>query len=346
MTARDVREIGLAGALLAIAAVCHFLSAGAVVEFATAAAAIALLARLVGTATDQLGSRVGSSRAGVVQSALGNLPELFIALFALHRGLVGVVQAALVGSVLANGLLVLGIAFVVGGLKNGPQQFDSPRARVIATLGALGAAILSVPTLAHAFHTAAGDHGRALSFVCAGVLIVLFFLTLPSFLSGGDEQPGRPSGWSLATTAVVLGGSGTAAAFASDWFVSALTPATHALHMSQAFAGLVVVAIAGNAVENVVGVQLAARNRPDFAISVIVNSALQVSFLLTPLLVFVSLAFATTLTLVFPTLLAIALLMGAAVSALVVYDGESNWQEGAILIGLYVVLAGSFWWGV
>ena len=133
-------------------------------------------------------SRFAFASLRVVQSALGNLPELFIALFALHRGLVGVVQAALVGSVLANGLLVLGIAFVVGGLKNGAQQFDSPRARVIATLGALGAAILSVPTLAHAFHTAAGDHGRALSFVCAGVLIVLFFLTLPSFLSGGARQ--------------------------------------------------------------------------------------------------------------------------------------------------------------
>jgi len=143
----------------------------------------------------------------------------------------------------------------------------------------------------------------------------------------------------------VLGAAGLGAAFTSDWFVSALTPATHAMHMSQDFAGLVVVAIAGNAVENVVGVQLAARNRPDFAISVILNSALQVALLLTPLLVFASIAFATTLTLVFPTLLAIALLLAAGIGALVVYDGESTWEEGAILIGLYVVIAASFWWG-
>ena len=115
--------------------------------------------------------------------------------------------------------------------------------------------------------------------------------------------------------------------------------------MSQGFAGLVIVAIAGNAVENVVGVQLAARNRPDFAISVIINSALQVALLLTPVLVFVSLAFSTSLTLVFTPLLAIALLMGAAIGALVVYDGESTWEEGAILIGLYVVIAAIFWWG-
>jgi len=106
-----------------------------------------------------------------------------------------------------------------------------------------------------------------------------------------------------------------------------------------------VVAIAGNAVENVVGVQFAAANRPDFAISVIVNSALQVALLLTPVLVFASLFFATSLTLVFPPLLAISLLLAAGLGALVVYDGESTWEEGAILVGLYVVVAASFWWG-
>jgi Ca2+:H+ antiporter len=345
MNRGDLWQVGLAALLVVAAGLAHFFDAAPVLAFAVAATAIALLARLVGAATEQLGGRVGTSVAGVLQSALGNLPELFIALFALHDGLVGVVQAALVGSVIANGVLVLGIAFLVGGIRNGTQSFDSPRARMIATLTVLGAAILSMPTLAHAFHTPAAPHGRTLSFICAGVLIVLFFVTLPSFLAGGDDQGGEPPRWSLPVTVVVLGAAGVAAAFTSDWFVSALTPATEALHMSQDFAGLVVVAIAGNAVENVVGVQLAARNRPDFAISVIMNSALQVALLLTPVLVFASLAFATTLTLVFPTLLAIALLLAAGVGALVVYDGESRWEEGAILIGLYVVIAASFWWG-
>jgi Ca2+:H+ antiporter len=142
-----------------------------------------------------------------------------------------------------------------------------------------------------------------------------------------------------------LGSTAVAAAFVSDWFVTALKPATHSLGMSQAFAGLVIVAIAGNAVENVVGVQLAARNRPEFAISVIVNSAMQVALFLTPVLVFASLFFAATLTLVFPTLLAVSLLLAAGVGALVVYDGESTWEEGAILVGLYTVIAASFWWG-
>jgi Ca2+:H+ antiporter len=346
VTRAQLRSLVIAAIVVAGAAAAHFASATPVLSFLVAAAAIALLARLVGDATEQLGHRVGSSSAGVVQSALGNLPELFIALFALHRGLIGVVQSALVGSVIANGVLVLGLAFLLGGIRNGPMSFDSPRARLIATLALLSAAILSLPTLAHAFHTPAAPHGRALSLICAGVLIVLFCVTLPSFLRGGEDEsePSRKE-WPLLLTIAVLGGAGLGAAFVSDWFVSALTPATHTLHMSQDFAGLVVVAIAGNAVENVVGVKLAIQNRPDFAISVIVNSALQVALLLTPVLVFASLGFATTLTLVFPTLLAIALLMSAGVGALVVYDGEATWEEGAILIGLYIVMAASFWWG-
>jgi Ca2+:H+ antiporter len=345
MNRGELRQIGLTALVFAAAALAHYLDVGAVLAFGAATAAIALLARLVGLATDQLGRQVGSSAAGFVQSALGNLPELFIALFALDRGLISVVQSALVGSVLANSVLVLGIAFLVGGRRNGTQSFDTPRAREIATLTALGAAVLSVPALAHAFHAPAARHGETLSFICAGVLIVLFFATLPSLIARVGEPDDEPPRWSAAITVGLLGCTGVAAAFASGWFVSALEPATEALHMSKDFAGLVVVAIAGNAVENVVGVELAARNRPDFAISVIMNSALQVALLLTPVLVFASLAFATTLTLVFPTLLAIALLMAAAVGALVVYDGESTWEEGAILIGLYVVIAASFWWG-
>jgi len=342
---RDLIEFGIAAVLVLVAAALHYTHAAPVVTFLGAALAIAMLARIVGGATEQLGGRLGSSVAGVVQSGLGNLPELFIALFALHDGLIMVVQAALVGSVIANSVLVLGLAFLVGGVRNGTQRFSSMRARMIATLTTLAATILAFPTLAHAFHTPAAAHEKSLSLICAGVLIVLFVLTLPGFLAGGDEQGGAAPRWSLATTVVVLGAAGVGAAFVSDWFVTALKPATEALGMSEAFAGLVVVAIAGNAVENVVGVQLAARNRPDFAISVVINSALQVALLLTPVIVFASLFFATPLTLVFPTLLAISLLVAAAITSLVVYDGESTWEEGAILVGLYVVIAASFWWG-
>jgi Ca2+:H+ antiporter len=345
VTRREVIELIVTSAVVLVAGICHYAGVSDVLTFVVAAVALAALARLVGHATEQLGARLGSGGAGVVQSALGNLPELFIAIFALRQGLVGVVQAALVGSILANSVLVLGLAFVVGGLRNGVQRFEPTRARMVSTLTMLAAATMAMPSLAHAFHTPAAAHGHALSLVCAGVLLAVFALTLPAFLRAGGDEEHEPARWSPVTTAAVLGGAGAAAAFTSDWFVSALTPAIHTLHMSEDFAGLVIVAIAGNAVENVVGVQLAARNRPDFAISVIVNSSLQVALALTPVLVFVSLLFGTHLTLVFPTLLALVLVVAAILGAFVVNDGESTWQEGVVLVGFYVVIAASFWWG-
>jgi Ca2+:H+ antiporter len=238
----------------------------------------------------------------------------------------------LIGSVLANSLLVLGLAFFAGGVRNGVQRFDSPRARTIATLTLLAAAILSIPTFAHVLHPPAAAHEQALSLICAGVLLVVFVSTLQTFLTG-EPMSAEPPRWSFGATIAVLAASAAGAVFVSDWFVSALEPATASLHMSQTFASLVVVAIAGNAVENVVGVQLALRNKPNFAISVIVNSSLQVALALTPVIVFISLLFATHLTLVFPTLLAISLLLAAFVTALVVYDGESTWPEGVVLSG-------------
>lgn len=331
--------------LVALAGIAHYAHANAVLAFFVAAIAIAALARLVGQSTEQLGGRVGTGPAGVIQSGLGNLPELFIVLFALHDGLLVVVQSALVGSILANSIFVLGLAFVAGGLRNGTQVFHSPTARMIATLTLLAAAILALPSLTHALHTPAAAHEKTLSLIAAGVLLALFVITLPGLMHAAEEEGHEPPRWSLKTTIVVLALAGAGAAITSDWFVAALKPATEAMHMSEAFAGLVVVAIAGNAVENVVGVKLAAANRPDFAISVILNSSLQVALLLTPVLVFASLFFATTLTLVFAPLLAFVLILAALLGALVVYDGESTWYEGTILIGFYVVVAASFWWG-
>jgi Ca2+:H+ antiporter len=117
------------------------------------------------------------------------------------------------------------------------------------------------------------------------------------------------------------------------------------LHISQTFAGLVVVAIAGNAIENVVGIQLAAKNQADFALSVIINSPLQIALVLAPALVLLSLFTATTLTLVFAPMLVVAVVAAVLVVSLAVFDGESTWLEGATLIGLYVIIATVFWWG-
>jgi Ca2+:H+ antiporter len=288
----------------------------------------------------------------VLQSGLGNLPELFVSIFALRAGLVEVVQSALIGSILGNSLLVLGLAFLLGGLRHGTQRFDSQAPRAIANLTLLAVAALAMPTLARGLHTPAAAHAEALSIACAVVLLVIFVASIPVSLQGGPEAVSTSGGevaealWPLWLAAVILTIAGVGAAFVSDWFVAAIQPAIATLHLSQAFTGLVVVAIAGNAVENVVGVQLAARNKPDYAISVILNSSLQVALGLGPVLVLLSLVIGGAhLTLVLPGLLVAALGLTALLSAIIVYDGESTWLEGATLIGLYGIIAASFWWG-
>src|SRR5205085_4351820 len=130
----------------------------AVLVFVMSAAALALLAALVGEATDQVGARLGPGATGVLQSALGNLPELFVGIFALRAGLINVIQAALVGSILGNSLFVLGLAFFLGGLRHGTQRFGSGSPRMIANLTLLAVGALAVPTLVFGLHTPAAGH--------------------------------------------------------------------------------------------------------------------------------------------------------------------------------------------
>jgi Ca2+:H+ antiporter len=335
----------LTGVLTAIAA-------DPVVVFIVSGVGLASLASVVGMATEQLGERLGPGATGVLQSALGNLPELFFGIFALRAGLVEVVQAALIGSILANSLLVLGLAFLVGGLKHGTQRFASESPRMIATLTLLAVGALAVPTLAHNLHTPADAHAESLSIVCSVVLLLIFIVSIPVSLAGSPQSVSAPedephgAGWPLWLAGFILAAAGFGAAVVSDWFVGALHPAIVSLHLSDAFAGLVVVAIAGNAVENVVGIRLAARNKPDYAVSVILNSSLQVALGLIPVLVLLSLFIGGNhLTLVLPPLLLAALGLAAGLSTVIVFDGESIWLEGAVLIGLYGIIASAFWWG-
>lgn len=355
--------LGAALAAAALAGTLTAVDAPPIVRFVAAAVALALLARAVGTATEQLGERLSAGATGVLQGAFGNLPELFVSLFSLKAGLRDVVRAALVGSILANAVLVLGLALLVGGLKHGTQRFDSQPPRTAATLMLLAVTALAVPTLADTLHTPAQPHEAALSATCAIVLLVVFSASLRFTLAGDPAvlppPPGAiddfegvvasavtPHGWSVAQSVGVLAASGLGAALVSDWFVDALLPATRSLGLSQTFTGLVVVAIAGNAVENAVAVSLAAKNKPDYALSVVLNSALQVALALTPVLVLASFFIGPApMTLVLPPILLAALTLGSLVAAFVVYDGESIWLEGVALIGLYVMFAAAVWWG-
>src|SRR6476661_8661684 len=153
MDRKEKRIISVALLVTAAAGVLHFMHANAVLGFIVTAAALALLAMIVGDATEQLGKRLGPGATGILQSALGNLPELFVCIFALRAGLAKVVQAALIGSILGNSLLVFGLAIFIGGLKNGTQRFTSEPPRMTATLMILAFAALAIPTLTRMLHT-------------------------------------------------------------------------------------------------------------------------------------------------------------------------------------------------
>jgi Ca2+:H+ antiporter len=348
LVGRKVAWTGLV-ALLAAAATAGMRFAGVegVPVFIGSAIALAALASLVGDGTDQLGSRLGPGATGALQSALGNLPELFISLFALKAGLVTVVQTALVGSILANSLLVLGLAFFLGGLRHGTQRFRSEAPRMIAVLILLATAALAIPALATAPGAPDAGHAVDLSVAASIVLLVVFVGSLPFSVGGPPADVGDQEGrWPLWLAIGLLAVAGAGAALTSDWFVESLRPAMATLHLSEEFVGLVIVAIAGNAVENVVGVQMAMRNRSDLSVSLILNSSLQVALALIPVLMLLSLVVGPTpMTLVLQPLLIGSLILSALLSALITVDGRSTWLEGLALMGLYAIIAASVWWG-
>jgi Ca2+:H+ antiporter len=401
LTPTDRLITGAAIALTLIAGVAATLGPRSVATFLIAALALAALAAVVGQSIEQVGERMGPAATGLLQSALGNLPELLVGIFALRAGLVDVVRAALVGSILANILLILGVAVLCGGLRHGTQRFASDSPRMIGTLLLLAVAALLVPTLATRLHTPAASHAGQLSDAVAVILIAVYALSIPFWLRGGTQSEPEADGgahddkassaaraqkpaakkaaatsktaaatrtqkrvaqsaaqrpkaeagaarppWPLALAIALLAFGSLGAALVSDWFVNALEPATKSLGLSPTFTGLVIVAIASNAVENVGGIRFALAARPEYALSTILNSPLQIALLLTPLLVLIGhLTGPTHLTLVFPALEVAALAVAAIVVIVVVGDGEYVWLEGVALIGLYFILAAAFWWG-
>ncbi|HEY5342942.1 MAG TPA: hypothetical protein VIJ66_04715 [Solirubrobacteraceae bacterium] len=370
----------LIAVLVALAGAANYQAWPAVPRFALATLALAGLAWVVSFATEQLGERFGPGVTGMMQSTLGNLPELFVVIFALQKGELVVAQTAIIGSILANALLVLGLVIVVGARRSqdGIMRFSKRLPRDTATLLQVTVFIIVLLGLAVASHDPASHHVRAISAVGAVCLLVVYLAWVVPYLRsdtapGGAEEGGSEAGGSeeaglrggrlgggsprkgsladggedarpgprlgLGLTLSLLVIAGTASAFVSDWFINGLEPAISVLHISQAFAGLVIVAIAGNAAENTAGIVLAYKGRSDLAISVVKNSVAQIAAFLFPLLVLVSFLLATTLTFALAPVYIGALALTALALWQVTGDGEAVEFEGWALVALYVILA-------
>jgi Ca2+:H+ antiporter len=390
LTSTERATLLLVAVLTALAGVGNYQPWSAVPRFAIATLALAGLAWVVSFATEQLGEHFGSGVTGVLQATLGNLPELFVVIFALKKGELVVAQTAIIGSILANALLVLGLVIVVGARRSedGIMRFSKRLPNDTATLLQVTVFIIVLLGLAVASHDPASHHVNEISAVGAVCLLVVYIAWVVPYLrsdvpagdqpvhapgvpmsdvpapasGGAASAPGAPvpgalpSGppgvlapapdqvrpgprLGLGLTLTLLTVAGVASAFVSDWFINALGPAISILHISQAFAGLVIVAIAGNAVEHVAGLVLAYKRRSDLAISVVKNSVAQIAAFLFPLLVLVSFALPTQLTFALAPVYIGALALTALALWQVTGDGEAAEFEGWALVALYVILA-------
>jgi len=343
LTARERLALLLVLVFAVLAGVSHYAHWAPVPRFALATLALAGLAWVVSFATEQLGERFGPAVTGMLQSTLGNLPELFVVIFALQKGELVVAQTAIVGSIFANAMLVLGLVIVVGARRapDGVMRFSHRLPRDTATLLLVAVFIIVLLGLSLASHDPASHHVQTISAVGAVSLLVVYLAWVVPYLRS-DTRPSELHAHprlSLPFTVALLLAGGVASAFVSEWFVDALSPAISQLHLSQAFAGLVIVAIAGNAVENTAGLVLAWKGRSDLAISVVKNSVAQIAAFLFPLLVLISFLLATTLSFALAPVYIGALLVMALAMWQVTADGEAAEFEGWALVALYVILA-------
>jgi Ca2+:H+ antiporter len=341
------RQRALLAVILAVtvaAGVADLAGAPHVLTFVVSGIALAGLAWVVSAATESVGTRFGPAVTGVLQSSLGNLPELFVVLFALRAGEVVVAETSILGSIFANALLVMGLVILAGvrHAEDDVMRFHRRLPQDTGTLLLLAVFIIVLLALSVGSADPASGHRQVISNIGAVLLIAVYVIWLIGYLrrdAAIEPHAAGEAGFTFSVAVALLGAGGVAAAFVSDWFVTALTPTLETLHLSEAFAGIVIVGIAGNAVENVTGIVVASKGQSDLAVSVVKNSVSQIALFLYPALVLLSLLFATHLTFVLQPVYVGALGITALALWQITGDGEAYAFEGWGLISLYVIVA-------
>jgi Ca2+:H+ antiporter len=316
--------------------------------FLASAGAIIPLAGLIGRSTEQLALHVGPRLGGLINATFGNVTELIISIFLIMENRIEIVKASLTGSILGNLLLVLGVSFLVGGLKHEEQEFNARAASVHATSLALAVTGLLMPAL-----FALGEHRslierEVVSGTVAAVLIALYVAALAFTLithehlfrtPDASEEPnwsrGKAIGALLVATAFV--------ALMSEFLVGSLDPAIKSLGLSEGFVGLIVIPIIGNAAEHSSAVLFALRNKVDVTLEIAIGSSTQIALFVAPALVFISLLVGHPMTFVFTTFEVAAVALSTLLVFMISADGRSNWLEGAQLVGAYGIVAISFY---
>jgi Ca2+:H+ antiporter len=333
-----------------------FVHAGDLLVFVAAALAIVPIAANMGQATENLAVKAGATIGGLLNATFGNATELIIAFFALQAGKTDVVKASITGSMIGNMLLVMGLAFFLGGLKYKKQTFSKDTAGALSSLLLIVMIAFIVPALFD--FTERGDgiapaqaqisDGRfalAASFVLIGLYVcnlIFSLVTNKDLISSSDDGHEGPV-WSVARAVSTLVVCTLVVAWLSETLVGSLEGFSKGLGLSEVFAGLIIIPIVGNAAEHSASV-FARKDKLDISIQIALGATIQIALLVAPLLVIASYFMGKPMDLVIHRPLELAALVGATlITASVARDGESNWLEGAMLLGVYLLLAIAFY---
>ena len=327
------------------------------VIFFSAALAIVPIAAMIVRATEQLAKRTGDAVGGLLNATFGNAPELIISLVALKAGYLGMVRASLVGAILANLLLALGGAFLLGGLRFHDQRFNPTAARTYSTMMFLAAISMTVPS---AFSRVFAPETvirqkQILNVGIAGMLLVAYGLyvlyslkTHSSAFASVESESGtrhhEEEEWGLPRTIGSLVAASVLAAWMSEILVGAAEATGRTLGMSQMFIGIVFIAIVGGAAESGSALAMAGKNKMDLSVGIALGSCIQIALFVAPLLVLASYFIAPQpLDLAFGRAEIGSLFMAVLIGAMVCGDGQSNWYKGVQLITVYAIIALMFY---
>jgi len=321
--------------------------------FVTAAISLIPAAGLIGVATEHLARRAGPTLGGFLNATFGNAAELIIAIVALRAHHTEVVKASITGSIIGNLLLVFGLSCYVGGLRNGRQKFSRISAGSSTVMLFLATVALVMPALVALISFGSLEaHPKVIDRLSVWSSIVLLGVYAAGLVFAFRSQrdplrvdPGHAHGPQLKVgTAITLLALATAfTAVEAEVLVDSLEPALKGLGMSELFAGVIVVALVGNAAEHYSAVTAANNNEMTLALEISVGSSAQIAMMVAPVLVLLSVALGTPMSLVFNAFEITAIGLSVLAVALVAIDGESNWLEGLQLLGVYVILAIAFY---
>lgn len=325
--------------------------------FFSAALAILPIAALIVRSTEQVAMRTGDAIGGLLNATFGNAPELIIALVALRAGYLDMVRASIIGAILANLLLALGVAFFVGGIRHKEQVYNPRASRIYSTMMLLAAMSLAVPSAFSRYFAPEGTmrQEQMLNLGIAGVLLFAYVLylifslkthshTFASAESGGSHGHHNGPVWSMPRAIGSLVGASVLAAWMSEVLVGAAEGTGEALGMSQIFIGIVFLAVVGGAAESGSAIAMGAKNKVDLSVGIALGSSIQIALFVAPLLVFASYTIAPApLELSFSRAEVGSLFLGALIGTVVCGDGQSNWFKGAQLITVYLIIAMMFY---